>query len=196
MARGQVFDFIIVGAGSAGCVLANRLSADPANRVLLLEAGGSDLNLWIRMPIGYGKTFYHPTLNWRYQTEPDAGLAGRPSYWPRGRVIGGSSSINAMVYVRGQHADFDAWAALGNPGWSAADIRARSGSVFHACGTCAMGPDPGRSVVDARLKVHGVEGLRVVDASIFPLIPSGNINAPSIMVGEKGADFILEDWRR
>ena len=542
MARGQVFDFIIVGAGSAGCVLANRLSADPANRVLLLEAGGSDLNLWIRMPIGYGKTFYHPTLNWRYQTEPDAGLAGRPSYWPRGRVIGGSSSINAMVYVRGQHADFDAWAALGNPGWSAADvlpvyrrmednlaggdewrgtggpltitsmagsvhpladdylkaataagipvnpdyngetqegssiyqvttrnglrcssadaylrparrrpnlevrtgahvtrllfdgkrtagveyvrdgikaevraerevileagavnspqilmlsgigdgerlsslgisplhhapmvgrnlqdhlgfdyvyestrptlndvlrpwwsrlgvglqyiltrkgplslsvnqaggfvrsrpgqdrpniqlyfsplsytravpgkralmrtdlfsgfmlgisnchpksrgaidlksadpfappvirpnylsdaadldelvegarilrriaameplagvirrevlpgpaiesdadmaadIRTRSGSVFHACGTCAMGPDPSRSVVDARLKVHGVEGLRVVDASIFPLIPSGNINAPSIMVGEKGADFILEDWRR
>ena len=78
----------------------------------------------------------------------------------------------------------------------AADIRTRSGSVFHACGTCAMGPDPGRSVVDARLKVHGVEGLRVVDASIFPLIPSGNINAPSIMVGEKGADFILEDWRR
>lgn len=122
MASEQVFDFVIVGAGSAGCVLANRLSADPSTRVLLLEAGGSDFNFWIRMPIGYGKTFYHPTLNWRYQTEPDAGIGGRPSYWPRGRVIGGSSSINAMVYVRGQHADFDAWAALGNPGWSAADI--------------------------------------------------------------------------
>lgn len=540
MVTDQVFDVVIVGAGSAGCVLANRLSADPSVRVLLLEAGGSDFNFWIRMPIGYGKTFYHPELNWRYQTEPDAGLGGRPAYWPRGRVIGGSSSINAMVYVRGQQADFDAWAALGNPGWSAADvlpvykrmednvqggdawrgtggpltitsmdgsvhplandylkaaaaagipvnkdyngetqegasiyqvttrkglrcssadaylhpirrranlevrtnahvtrllieskrvtgleyvrdgvkttvrasrevvlsagavnspqimmlsgigdaeklsalgitpvrhapmvgrnlqdhlgfdyiyeatrptlndvlrpwwgrlgvglqyvltrkgplslsvnqaggfvrsrpdrprpniqlyfsplsytraipgkralmrtdffsgfmlgisnchpksrgtielgsadpfapplirpnylsdesdleelvegarilrkiagpmasqikreivpgpaiesdsemaadIRARSGSVFHACGTCGMGPDPNLSVVDPRLKVHGIEGLRVVDASIFPLIPSGNINAPSIMVGERGSDFILEDWRR
>lgn len=122
MATEQVYDFIIIGAGSAGCVIANRLSADPATRVLLLEAGGSDFNFWIRMPIGYGKTFYHPRLNWRYQTEPDAGLAGRSAYWPRGRVIGGSSSINAMVYVRGQHEDFDAWAALGNPGWSAADV--------------------------------------------------------------------------
>lgn len=122
MATDRVFDFIIVGAGSAGCVLANRLSADPSVRVLLLEAGGSDFDVWIRMPIGYGKTFYHPKLNWRYQTEPDAGIGGRPAYWPRGRVIGGSSSINAMVYVRGQHADFDAWAALGNPGWSAADV--------------------------------------------------------------------------
>ncbi|MBO3761538.1 GMC family oxidoreductase N-terminal domain-containing protein [Ciceribacter sp. L1K22] len=542
MATDQVFDFVIVGAGSAGCVLANRLSADPKTRVLLIEAGGSDLNFWVRMPIGYGKTFYHPRLNWRYQTEAESGLGGRQAYWPRGRVIGGSSSINAMVYVRGQYQDFDAWAALGNTGWSAAevlsvykrmednlegadewrgkggpltitsmkgavhplandylksaeaagiainedyngasqegaaiyqvttrggfrcssadaylrpvrkrsnleimtnthvtrilmegtravgveylrdgiretvrtarevilsagavnspqimmlsgigdakrlsslgipvvnhapkvgknlqdhlgfdyiyeatrptlndvlrpwwsrlavglqyvltrkgplslsvnqaggfvrsrsdrsrpniqlyfsplsytraipgkralmrtdlfsgfmlgisnchprsrgeidlksvdpfaaplirpnylsdaadleemvdaarilrriaaeqpmaglikreivpgpdidsdeeiaaDIRARSGSVFHACGTCAMGPEPGQSVVDARLKVHGIEGLRVVDASIFPLIPSGNINAPSIMVGEKGADFILEDWRR
>src|SRR5690606_6768666 len=124
MASDQVFDFIIIGAGSAGCVLANRLSADPAARVLLLEAGGSDFDLWIRMPIGYGKTLYHPELNWRYQTEPDAGTGARPAYWPRGRVIGGSSSINAMVYVRGQPADFDAWAALGNPGWSAVDVLA------------------------------------------------------------------------
>lgn len=122
MTTDESFDYVIVGAGSAGCVLANKLSADPSTRVLLLEAGGSDFNFWIRMPIGYGKTFYHPKLNWRYQTEPDSGIDGRPAYWPRGRVIGGSSSINAMVYVRGQHADFDAWAALGNPGWSAADV--------------------------------------------------------------------------
>lgn len=122
MTTDESFDYVIVGAGSAGCVLANRLSAAPSSRVLLLEAGGSDFNFWIRMPIGYGKTFYHPKLNWRYQTEPDAGINGRPAYWPRGRVIGGSSSINAMVYVRGQHADFDAWAALGNTGWSAADV--------------------------------------------------------------------------
>ena len=118
----ETFDFILIGAGSAGCVIANRLSADRKTRVLVLEAGGSDRSFWIRMPIGYGKTFYHPRLNWRYLTEPDPGTLGRPSYWPRGRVIGGSSSINAMVYVRGQYADFDAWAAQGNPGWSAADV--------------------------------------------------------------------------
>lgn len=118
----ESFDFILIGAGSAGCALANRLSADPTRKILLLEAGGSDLNFWIRMPIGYGKTFYHPKLNWRYLSEADPGTLGRQSYWPRGKVIGGSSSINAMVYVRGQQADFDDWAALGNPGWAAADI--------------------------------------------------------------------------
>lgn len=116
------FDFVIIGAGSAGCVLANRLSADPALRVLLLEAGGSDFNLWVRMPIGYGKTFYHPSLNWKYLTELDPGTNDRPGYWPRGKVIGGSSSINAMLYIRGQYQDFDDWAALGNPGWGAADV--------------------------------------------------------------------------
>ena len=117
-----VFDYIIVGAGSAGCVLANRLSATGRHRVLLLEAGGSDRTFWVRMPIGYGKAFHDPRLNWRYMTEPVAGLGGRRSYWPRGKVLGGSSSINAMVYIRGQHADFDAWAALGNPGWGWADV--------------------------------------------------------------------------
>ena len=122
MSSDETFDFIVIGAGSAGCVLANRLSADPSRRVLVLEAGGSDFNFWVRMPIGYGKTFYHPRLNWRYLTEPDPGTGDRPSYWPRGKVIGGSSSINAMVYIRGQYEDFDAWGALGNPGWSAADV--------------------------------------------------------------------------
>lgn len=116
------FDFVIIGAGSAGCVLANRLSEKPSHRVLLLEAGGSDLNFWVRLPIGYGKAFHHPGLNWKYMSEPDPGTGGRPSYWPRGKVIGGSSSINAMVYIRGQAGDFDDWAALGNPGWSFADV--------------------------------------------------------------------------
>jgi choline dehydrogenase len=113
----QEFDFIIVGAGSAGCVLANRLSASGQHRVLLLEAGGTDRSFWLRVPIGYGKSFFNPRVNWMYRTEPDPGLAGRQGYWPRGKVLGGSSSINAMVFVRGQPADFDAWAALGNPGW-------------------------------------------------------------------------------
>lgn len=116
------FDFIIVGAGSAGCVLANRLSASGRHSVLLLEAGGSDRRPWLRVPIGYGMSFYNPAVNWMYRTEPDPGLAGRQGYWPRGKVLGGSSSINAMVFVRGQPEDFDAWAAAGNPGWGWSDV--------------------------------------------------------------------------
>ncbi|WP_186396732.1 GMC family oxidoreductase [Stappia sp. TSB10GB4] len=115
-------DFIIVGAGSAGCVLADRLSAGGRHSVLLLEAGGSDLNFWIWVPIGYGKAFYDRRINWMYMTEPDPGLGGRPSYWPRGKVLGGSSSINAMVYIRGQHQDFEDWKAMGNPGWGWDDV--------------------------------------------------------------------------
>ena len=116
------YDFIVVGAGSAGCVLANRLSACGRYSVLLLEAGGHDLNLWIWMPIGYGKTFYRKSVNWMYLTEPDPGLDGRVSYWPRGKVLGGSSSINAMVYIRGQREDFDEWRDMGNPGWGWDDV--------------------------------------------------------------------------
>jgi choline dehydrogenase len=116
------YDFIIVGAGSAGCVLANRLSASGRFSVLLLEAGGSDLNFWIWMPIGYGKTFYKRSVNWMYHTEPVPALNGRASYWPRGKVLGGSSAINAMVYVRGQPEDFDEWRAMGNPGWGWEDV--------------------------------------------------------------------------
>jgi choline dehydrogenase len=112
------YDYIIIGAGTAGCVLANRLSADGRHRVLLLEAGGSDRSLWIRVPIGYGRTFNDPRYNWMYEAEPDPGLDNRRGFWPRGKVLGGSSSINAMVYVRGQPGDFDDWRAAGNPGWS------------------------------------------------------------------------------
>ena len=112
------YDYVIVGAGSAGCVLANRLSAGGEHRVLLLEAGGNDRSMWIRVPIGYGRTFNDPRFNWMYQAEPDPALDNRRAFWPRGKVLGGSSSINAMVYVRGQPADFDDWRAAGNPGWS------------------------------------------------------------------------------
>lgn len=116
------FDFVIVGAGSAGCVLANRLTENSKYRVCLIEAGGSDLHPWIWMPIGYGKAFYHPGFNWMYWTEADPGLNGRQGYWPRGKVLGGSSSINAMVYIRGQREDFDNWKAMGNPGWGWEDV--------------------------------------------------------------------------
>lgn len=116
------FDYIIIGAGSAGCVLADRLSASGRHRVLVLEAGGSDKRFWIQTPIGYGKAFYDEKVNWKYITEPDAGINNRRSYWPRGKVIGGSSSINAMVYIRGQQQDYEDWRELGNPGWGWQDV--------------------------------------------------------------------------
>jgi choline dehydrogenase len=117
------FDYIIIGAGSAGCVLADRLSAEGRNRVLVLEAGGSDRRFWIKTPIGYGRTFADPKVNWKYQTLPNPGLNGRSIYWPRGRVVGGSSSINALVYCRGMPADFDDWRQMGNVGWGWDDVR-------------------------------------------------------------------------
>ena len=116
------FDYVIVGAGTAGCVLASRLTEDGKTTVLLLEAGGSDLSIWIQMPIGYGRTFFDKRINWMYDTAPVPGLGGRTSYWPRGKVVGGSGSINAMVYVRGQPHDFDGWQAQGNPGWGWDDV--------------------------------------------------------------------------
>jgi len=114
----QEFDYIVVGAGSAGCVLAARLSEDPATRVLLLEAGPKDDSLWIHLPIGYGKTMWSPAYNWCFHTEPEPNMHGRKIYWPRGKTLGGSSSINGLIYIRGQREDFDHWASLGNAGWS------------------------------------------------------------------------------
>ena len=116
------FDYIIVGAGSAGCVLANRLSADGKHSVLLLEAGPKDTNLWIHVPLGYGKLFKEKTVNWMYQTEPEPGLNGRQVFQPRGKVLGGSSSINGLLYVRGQHEDYDRWRQHGNTGWGYDDV--------------------------------------------------------------------------
>ena len=115
------YDYIIIGAGSAGCVLANRLSADAGVRVLLLEAGGRDWRPEIKIPAAFSHLF-KTSVDWNYETEPQAGCAGRRLYWPRGRVLGGSSSLNAMIYMRGHAADYDGWAARGNPGWSYADL--------------------------------------------------------------------------
>ena len=119
---GESFDYIVVGAGSAGCVLADRLTACGRYRVLLLEAGGKDRNVWIHIPLGYGKLFSNPKVNWLYTTEPEPELNNRRIIQPRGKVLGGSSSINGLLYIRGQHEDFDHWRQLGNPGWSFEDV--------------------------------------------------------------------------
>ncbi|MCX8500669.1 MAG: GMC family oxidoreductase N-terminal domain-containing protein, partial [Alphaproteobacteria bacterium] len=114
----QKFDYVIVGAGSAGCVLAERLSASGRFTVAVVEAGGSDRSFWIQTPLGYGKTFWDRRLNWGYYTAPDPGLEERSDYWPRGKVLGGSSSLNAMVWIRGNPRDYDDW----GQGWSFADL--------------------------------------------------------------------------
>lgn len=116
-------DYIIVGAGSAGCVLANRLTENGKHRVTLIEAGGSDRRFYVHLPLGYGKLFYDPAVNWMYQTEPDPGLNGQRDHWPRGKILGGSSSINAMVWIRGHRADYEEWGAQ-NPGWGWEDCLA------------------------------------------------------------------------
>ncbi len=118
----NTFDYIIVGAGSAGCVLANRLTEDGASTVLLLEAGGKDSSPMIHIPVGYAQTLKDPKINWLYETEPDPGTNNRPHVWPRGKVLGGSSSINGLLYVRGQKSDYDTWRQLGCEGWSSDDV--------------------------------------------------------------------------
>jgi choline dehydrogenase len=133
-------DYVIVGAGSAGCVLANRLSADAAARVLLLEAGGRDTSPYIHMPAGIARLVGNRQVDWDYYTEPESALLGRKLYWPRGRVLGGSSSINAMCYTRGHHLDYDEWANLGATGWDYASVlpyflrsedQSRGASAYH-----------------------------------------------------------------
>ncbi|MCB1497941.1 MAG: choline dehydrogenase [Bauldia sp.] len=122
MAAAETYDHIVIGAGSAGCVVANRLSADPDRKVLLLEAGGKDSHPLVRLPMLMGKLMHSGIYNWAYHTEPEPEFDDREVYWPRGKALGGSSTINGMIYVRGNRADYDRWAQMGNPGWSYAEV--------------------------------------------------------------------------
>ncbi|MBZ9766400.1 GMC family oxidoreductase N-terminal domain-containing protein [Mesorhizobium sp. CA6] len=138
----QTYDFIVVGSGSAGSVVADKLSASGRFSVLVLEAGGTDRRFYVQMPLGYGKTFFDPAVNWNYKADPDPGLSNNADHWPRGKLLGGSSSINAMVYIRGAREDFDAWAAAGNPGWAYDDLL----PSFKALEDNAAGADQWRGV--------------------------------------------------
>ena len=151
MQRIAEFDFIVVGAGAAGCVLANRLTAAERHSVLLLEAGGPDSSPWIHIPLGYGKHFSNPKVNWLYQSEADAKTGGRSIGQPRGKVLGGSSSINGLVYMRGQREDYDRWRDLGNAGWGYADVlpyfrksedQSRGADDYHGTGGPLAVSDP------------------------------------------------------
>jgi choline dehydrogenase len=173
-------DYIIVGAGSAGCALAARLSAGGRHSVLLLEAGGSDASPWIRVPVGYARTFNDPRYNWMYETEPDTGLARRSAHWPRGKVLGGSSAINAMVFIRGQPADFDDWREAGNPGWGWSDVLPYFRRLEdHPSGPSEYhGADGPVHIHDPAGEVHPLCG-RFISACIHAGIPAtGDFNGP------------------
>lgn len=174
----QTYDFIIVGAGSAGSVLAERLSASGRFSVLVLEAGGSDRRFYVQMPLGYGKTFFDPAVNWNYKAEPDPGLAGNADHWPRGKLLGGSSSINAMVWIRGAREDFDAWRDAGNPGWGFDDLL----PAFKALEDNQAGADQWRGVggplhiTDCSTSVHPLTKryLAAANEAGLPLNPDFN----------------------
>ena len=172
------FDYVIVGAGSAGCVLAERLSADGKTRVLVLESGPRDRSPWIHLPVGYGKLFYHPRLNYGFHAEAQTALGGRRDYWPRGHVVGGSGAINAMVYCRGLPQDFQDWAAAGATGWNWEAVR----KTYERIET-QVAPD-GTTEGDGPIHVSDVrDQIHPVNAHYFEAQLAGN----SILPGRRSA---------
>jgi choline dehydrogenase len=174
------FDFIIVGAGSAGCVLAERLSANGRFSVLVLEAGPSDRRFWIKLPIGYGRTFHDDRVNWKYQAAPDRALDDRIAYWPRGRVVGGSSSINALVYCRGLPHDFDDWRDAGAPGWGWGDVApvfaAIEGRIDRTGARIGGGP---LAVADVTDEAHPIKRIFFSAARELGLPATEDFNGPT-----------------
>ena len=174
------FDYIVVGAGSAGCVLADRLSRDGRYSVAVIEAGGSDRRVWIKLPIGYGRTFFDERVNWKFETEPDPGIGGRRSYWPRGKVVGGSSSINALVYCRGLPQDFDDWATAGATGWGWDDVKPHFDRLEQRldCDGRASGDGPMR-IRDVSDRVHPINRHFLSAARELGLPVSEDFNGPA-----------------
>ena len=177
----QTYDFIVVGSGSAGSVVAERLSASGRHSVLVLEAGGSDRRFFVQMPLGYGKTFFDPEVNWNYAAEPDPGLAGNADHWPRGKILGGSSSINAMVWVRGAAEDFDAWRDAGNPGWGFDDLLPAFKAIEdnEAGSNTLRGSGGPIHVTDNRKKVHPLTKRFLAAGQQAGLALNQDFNGPS-----------------
>jgi len=196
MTQTEEYDYIIVGAGSAGCVLANRLSEDPSKTVLLLEAGPEDSSMWMKIPAGTTKVFGPSAVNWGYFTEPEPHLRDRKIYWPRGRTLGGSSSINGMVYLRGHAEDYDQWERLGNPGWGWKDVvpyfkrsedQARGESELHGVGG-------GLAVTD--LVIDDKAGRLFIEASQNAGLPLREDFNDGIQEGVGRAQVTVRDGRR
>lgn len=177
----RIFDYVIVGAGSAGCVLANRLSENGRYSVCLLEAGPPDKNMWIHIPIGYGKTMFNEKLNWGFYTDPDPNMLDRQIYWPRGKTLGGSSSINGLIYIRGQKQDYDHWGELGNSGWSWDECL----PYFRKLETNDLGEGPTRGT-DGPVNATSIKTPHeLVDAFIGSAVNNGVRHVPDFNTGDQ-----------